>query len=69
MSDRLEVMLVEVVGDFLAEHGALHIGGAEVDAGPQSGIDYLLERVRKAVEAPHGYRTCLNDLLRRALPL
>jgi hypothetical protein len=32
-------MLLEVVGDLLAEPGSLVIGGPEVDAGPHSGID------------------------------
>jgi hypothetical protein len=32
--DRLEVVLLEVVGDLLAEHRSLHVGGAEVDAAP-----------------------------------
>ena len=50
--DRLEVVLLEVVGDLLAEHGALHVGGAEVDAGPYSSVNDLLGRVREAVEAP-----------------
>ena len=45
MSDRLEVMLLEVVGDLIAEHRTLHIGSAEVDAGPDSGVDDLLKRV------------------------
>ena len=50
--DRLEVVLFEVVGDLLAEHCSLRVGGAEVDAGPHSGVDDLLERVREPVEAP-----------------
>src|SRR5215218_2191484 len=49
---RLEVVLVEPARDLLAEHRALHVGGAEVDAAPDAGIDDLLERVREAVEAP-----------------
>ena len=53
-SDRLEVVLLEVVGDLLAEHGSLHVGGAEVDAGPDAGVDDLLERIREPVEAPRG---------------
>src|SRR6266480_7095903 len=52
--DRLEVMILEVVGDLMAEHGSLRVGGAEVDAGPHSGVDDLLERVREPVEAPRG---------------
>jgi hypothetical protein len=52
--DWLEVVLLEVVGDLLAEHRSLRVGGAEVDAAPHSGVDDLLERVREAVEAPRG---------------
>ena len=50
--DRLEVVFLEVVGDLLAEHRSLRVGGAEVDASPYSGVDDLLERVRESVEAP-----------------
>jgi len=50
--DRLEIVFLEVVGDLLTEHRSLRVGGAEVDAGPDSGVDDLLERVREAVEAP-----------------
>src|SRR6266511_3115065 len=49
---RLEEVLFHVVGDLLAEHGSLHVRGAEVDAAPDTGVDDLLERVREAVEAP-----------------
>src|SRR5947207_10427004 len=42
---RLKVMLLEIVSDLLAEHGALRVGSAEVDAGPYSGVDYVLEYV------------------------
>src|SRR6266404_7462704 len=52
--DRLEVVLLEVVGDLLAEHGSLRVRGAEVDAGPHSSVDDLLERVRESLEAPRG---------------
>src|SRR5437588_6121634 len=51
-SDPLEVMLVNVVGDLLAELGSLLVGSAEVDAGPHSSVDDLFERVREPVEAP-----------------
>jgi hypothetical protein len=51
-SHRLEVVFLEVVGDLLTEHRSLRVGGAEVDASPDSGVDDLLERVREAVEAP-----------------
>src|SRR5882672_5394648 len=47
-------MPLEVVGDLFAELGSLLVGGAEVDAGPHSGVDDLLERVREPVEAPRG---------------
>jgi hypothetical protein len=52
--DRLEVVLVEVVGNLIAEHGSLRVGGAEMDAGPYSGIDDLHVRVREPVEAARG---------------
>src|SRR6478735_8389964 len=53
-SDRVEIVLLEVLGDLLAELGSLLIGGAEMDAGPHSGVDDLLERIREPVEAPRG---------------
>ena len=53
-SDRLEVVLFEVVGDLVAEHRSLHVGGAKVNAGPYSSVDNLLERVRESLEAPRG---------------
>jgi len=49
--DRLEVVLSHVVSDLLAEHGSLHVGGSEVDACPDAGVDHLLERIREPVEA------------------
>ena len=49
--DRLEVVILEVVGNLLAEHGSLHVGGPEVDACPDAGVDHLLERIREPVEA------------------
>ena len=52
--DWLEVVLLEVVGDLLAELGSLLIGGAEMDAGPHSGVDDLLERIREPIVAPRG---------------
>ena len=52
--DWLEVVLLEVVGDLLAELGSLLVGGAEMDAGPHSGVDDLFERVREPAEAPRG---------------
>ena len=51
-SIRLEVVFLEVVGDLLAEDGSLRIGGAEVDAGPDSGVDDLLERTGEPLKAP-----------------
>ena len=48
----MEVVSVEVVSDLLSEHRSLPVGGAEVDASPDSGVDYFFERVRKAVKAP-----------------
>ena len=50
--DRLEVVLLEVLSDLLAEHRSLRIGRAEVDAGPHSSIDDLLERVGEPLKAP-----------------
>ena len=50
--DRLEVVLLEVLGDLLAEHGTLRVSGAEVDAGPHSSIDDFLERVGEPLKAP-----------------
>jgi hypothetical protein len=41
---RLEVVLLHVVDDLLAEYGALHVRGSEVDAAPDAGVDDLLER-------------------------
>jgi hypothetical protein len=37
--DRLEVVLLDVMGDFLAEHRSLHVAGAEMDAAPYSGVE------------------------------
>jgi hypothetical protein len=50
--DRLEVVLLEVMGDLLAEHRSLHISSAEVDTGPHASIDDLLERVGEPLKAP-----------------
>src|SRR5438128_6847571 len=50
--DRLEVMLLEVLSDLLAEHGSLRVGGAEVDARPHSGVDNFAEHIREPLEAP-----------------
>ena len=47
-------MFLEVVGDLLAEFGSLLIGCAEMDAGPHSGVDDLLERIREPIVAPGG---------------
>src|SRR5437016_6645073 len=50
--DRLEIMLLEVLGDLLTEHRSLNVGGAEVDAGPHSGVDNFAEHIREPLEAP-----------------
>ena len=50
--DRLEVVLVEVVGELLAEDGSLNVGGVEVDPTPDAGVDDLLEPIGETVEAP-----------------
>ena len=42
---RLEVVLLHVMDDLLAEHGSLHVRGAEVDPARDAGVDDLLERV------------------------
>ncbi len=52
--DRLEVVLLEVVGDLLAELGSLLVGGAEVDAGPDPRVDNFAQDIREALEAPRG---------------
>ena len=49
--DRLEVVLLEVLGDLLSEHSALCVGGAEVDAAPYTRVNDMLEQVREPVEA------------------
>ena len=49
-------MLLEVVGHLVAEYRTLHVGGAEVDAGPHSSIDDLLLYVREPIECPRGAR-------------
>src|SRR5262245_547695 len=52
--NRLEVVLLEVVGDLVAEHRTLHIGGAEVDTSPHSRIDNFFQNIRETVEASRG---------------
>src|SRR5438105_9491764 len=52
--DRLEVVLLEVLSDLLAEHRSLRVGGAEVDARPHSGVDNFAEHIREPLEAPRG---------------
>ena len=42
---RLEVVLLHVMDDLLAEHGSLHVRGAEVDPARDAGVDDLIERV------------------------
>src|SRR6266566_8366175 len=49
--DRLEVVLLEVVGDLVSERRSLRVGGAEVDAGPHSGVDNFGKDVREPLEA------------------
>jgi hypothetical protein len=41
----LEVVFVEVAGDRGADLGALEVGGAELDAGPDACVDVFLQRV------------------------
>ena|SRR5215831_9555934 len=53
-TNRVEVVLLEVLGDLLAEHRSLHIGRAEVDASPHSSIDDFLEGVGEPIEASRG---------------
>ena len=53
-SKRLEVVLLEIVGHLLPELGSLLVGRAEMDAGPHSGVDDFLERIRELVEAARG---------------
>ena len=43
--DPMEVVFLEVVSDFLAEHGSVCVGGAEMDTGPYPRVDYLFEYV------------------------
>src|SRR6266516_7370464 len=49
--DRLEVVFLEIVGDLVAEHGSLRVGGAEVGAGPHPGVDNFAKDVREPLEA------------------
>ena len=53
-ADGLEVVLCEPVGHLVAEHGALYVGGSEVDGAPHARVDDLLERLREPVEAAGG---------------
>src|SRR4029453_17068447 len=63
-------MLLEVVGDLVSEHGALRVGGTEVNAPQDSGVDDLLQHVREAFKTPCGPRFFANrgeiDFLRLA---
>ena len=52
--DRLEVVFLEVVGDLLAEHGSLRVGGAEVNVGPDSGVDNFAKDVREPLVGAPG---------------
>jgi hypothetical protein len=57
----LDVVLAEPVGDFLADHSALHVGGAEVDAAPDARVDDLLEGLREAIELSWRYRHAVEN--------
>lgn len=51
----LEVVLVEPAGDVVADAGALDVGGAEVDALVDAGVDGVVDDVGEvAVAAGHG---------------
>src|SRR5262245_53687328 len=50
--ERPEVVPADLPRDLLADHGALLVGGAEVDAAPDPRLDDLVEGVREAVERP-----------------
>src|SRR4051812_40255980 len=50
----LEPAPTQVPHDLRSQLGALLVGGAEVDAGPDPRVDDLLERVGQAPEAAHG---------------
>ena len=52
LSHRLEVVLPHVMGDFVAEHGSLHVGGAKVYAAPHASVDDLLGRVGEPLKGP-----------------
>src|SRR5206468_5098622 len=46
----LEVVLRHVIGDFPAQGLRLYVGSAEMQAGPDAGVDDLLEGIREPVE-------------------
>jgi hypothetical protein len=50
----LEVVLVEMARDLLAERGSGEVGGPEVDPGPDAGVDVLLECIGEALVCPRG---------------
>src|SRR5829696_9802123 len=50
LPDGLEVVPCHVLGDVPAEDDRLHVGGAVVEAGPDAGLDDLVERLREPVE-------------------
>src|SRR5262249_31690634 len=47
-------VVLEVVGDLLAERRSLNVGGPEVNATPDARVDDLLEGLREALERPRG---------------
>ena len=46
----LEVVLRHVIGDFPAQGLRLYVSSAEMQAGPDAGVDDLLEGIREPVE-------------------
>jgi hypothetical protein len=62
---RLEVVVHHEIGHVDAEVTPLHVGGAEVQARPDAGLDDLLERLREPIEEPRlppNYRPFLTWL-------
>ena len=54
---RLEVVLLHVVEDLLAEDGSLNIGGAEVNPAPDAGVDDLLSASEKRLKLLSGHKS------------
>jgi hypothetical protein len=46
----LELVLLEVAGDLVAEHGSLHVGSVKAQAHPNAGVDGLPESFREPIE-------------------